>query len=610
MGTVLLAAAFVCPVNEDNRQEGYQIMDEEGWYPSVLINSMSLDKYFTSYEPGILDNGTDSVMLSTALDTAAEGNVFQRAMNMYSVRRNANYSYYWHGYVSLLRPLMYFLGYDELRFFNLAGQAAVILFLCMAVKKRTGRTEYVLLLMTSYLLLMPMALAMALQYTWVFYIGSVGCLVLICKNEWFEKNGRYVCFFVTVGLLTSYFDLLTYPLFTWGFPVLWWLVTGNRDITGMKRVKRVIASGLGWIAGYALMWVMKWALGSLILGRNLFEGAVNEVLLRSGTGADMAMNVFARLDAVYRNWRHYEYPVYFLVLAAWLAWAIVKALRDGWHTSRDHYAYLLAGCSGIVWYMVLANHTTGHHFFTYRIFNVSVMAFLFILSGSVLPCRTDGEVYVRDRRGKTATLLAEMALFAAAGGCSLLAREEIEATNAQCPSEQMELAQGETLEFTFEPTYSEIRNLCVCLEADETAGMLEVTVSGQSEALYCETVPIDKFEESGYHYLPVKWDLQAGESYTVRYRVIKNDGPVRLAVTEPGNTPLQEIGQVVLNGEVTVGEPVVIISYWNRPVVKRRLAFLTLSWTGVLSGAAMTGCTALIEMKRKKCYNGGSRGSF
>jgi len=600
VGTLLLAAAFSCPVNEEKRLADYQVMEKEGWYPSVLIHSLSLDEYFTSYEPGILDNGTDIIMLYTALDTSAEGNAFQRAMNGYSTYLKINYSYYWHGYVSVLRPILYLIEYDDLRFYNCIGQFAVIFFLCMAVKKRTGRTEHVLLLMTSYILLMPQALAMSLQFTWVFYIGTIGCLVLIRKNEWFEQNFRYVYLFVVTGLLTSYFDLLTYPLFTWGFPLLWWLVTGNRDITGLKRLWRVVISGIGWIAGYALMWVMKWAAGSLILGRDLFEGAINEVFVQSGTREDLTMDILTRLNAVYQNWRHYEYSVYAVILTAWLVWAAYKALKNGWHSSRDDYAYLLVGASSIVWYMALANHTAGHHFFTYRIFNVSVTAFLLLIVGSVIPYREDGGVQIRSKRGRRLTALCGALLSVAAGGCSFLAREEIPVTNAQCPSELMELSEGEALEFQFTPAYSRLRNICVCLSADKPDGALEISVSRQGETLYCETVDIERFEESDYDYVPVEWDLRAGESYTVCYTVTGNDGPVRLALTEPGNAPLQEIRQVVLNGEQTDGQPVVILAYWNRPIVKTRLLFLAFSWIGLLTGIAVTVYTALTEMGKER----------
>lgn len=128
-GILLLGAAFLCPVNPEHQQNAYQVMEKEGWYPSVLVHSLARDEAFFSYEPGILDNGTDRIMLFTAMDTSAEGNSFARAMNMYCTYLDQNYSYYWHGYVSILRPLLYLFEYDQLRFFNWAGQFLLMVFL-------------------------------------------------------------------------------------------------------------------------------------------------------------------------------------------------------------------------------------------------------------------------------------------------------------------------------------------------------------------------------------------------------------------------------------------------------------------------------------------------
>lgn len=592
---VYFGGVFLFPVNEEHRQKAYQMMDLEGQYPSVLINGS--EGYFSSSEPGVLDNGTDRGMLYTALDTSIEGHPFQRAMNMYSADSNENYAYYWHGYVSVLRPLLYFLEYDELRFFNWTGQFVLMLLSGMMVKKKTGRIEYVLLLMTSYLLLMPLALAMCLQYTWVFYIASISGLMLMWKNEWFEKNERYLYFFIVTGLLTSYFDLLTYPLFTWGYPLLWWLVTGNRDITGWKRVKRVIASGFAWIAGYAFMWIMKWVMGSLILKRNLFEDAIAEVFLRSGMGEGANLGITARLDAVYQNWLRYAYPVYFLILALWLLWVCFRAFRYGWHTSRDSYAYLLTACSSIVWYLVLVNHTTLHAFFTYRIFNISVTSFLLLLAGSVIPYRDKGEFYVRGQKRGRVTLAAGIILCIAAGGCFFLAREEIPVTNAYCSGLEKELDNGEMLEFSFVPTFSRIKNIGICLTADEMDGILEISVSHQGEVLYWEQVEISQFENGDIYYMPIMWKLHKGERYKVEYKISGNSSQVRLLVTEPGNEPLQEISGMTLNGMEQGGQPIIFIKYWNRPGIKKRFLFLACSWFAVWAGTMVTGGTALAVLR-------------
>lgn len=360
LGTLLLTLAFLVPVNEENAAASYQILNDEGWYPAAPILTQSLDAYFHSYLPGVLDNGTDSIMLHTAMDTS-EGNPLTRAMNMYCTYLHINYSRYWHGYVAILRPLLYFFDFSEIRILNCLGQLLVLMLLTVLIVRKRGWV-YGLLMLTSYFLLMPVAMPLSLQFTWVFYIAAVSCLVLLKKQEYFENEQRYLYLFLVIGMLTSYFDLLTYPLFTWGFPITWLLVMSRPESSGVERIKKVVFSGLSWIAGYGIMWGLKWIYASLILGKEIFSDAVNEVFVLSGAGSGKEQGFMSRMEAIYTNWKHYEYSIYFLVLALWLAWIIIRSIRKGFKPTANTYAFLLIGCSSIVWYFFLSYHTTVHHF--------------------------------------------------------------------------------------------------------------------------------------------------------------------------------------------------------------------------------------------------------
>lgn len=326
IGTVLLVAAYMLPVNMENRDSSYETLEKEGWYPRATVSSMSLDTYFHSLLPDILDGGTDRVMLYTALDDSA-GNPLLRAMESYSVY-SGSYTRYWHGYVSVLRPLMLIFDYIEFRIINGLGQLILMLALAFLIGREKG-IRYVAMLVTSYVLLMPAALSMSLQFTWVFYISFLGTLVLLRKRSFFAEKNRYLFFFMSLGMLTSYFDLLTYPLVTWGIPLIWWMVMDNSDQREGFWIKHVVCSGLGWIAGYVFMWVMKWFLTTLVLGRNAFRTAIDKVLYRSGTMAGNEYSLLSRCEAIYRNWKHYEYKVYAMLLVAWLVWWILQVLRSG-----------------------------------------------------------------------------------------------------------------------------------------------------------------------------------------------------------------------------------------------------------------------------------------
>ena len=224
LGTLLLTLAYMLPVSSVKRDASIEILESEGWYPRATVTTSAMYTNFHSFLPDVLDDSTDRIMLYTALDTM-EGYPLVRAMNSHS-EYMGNYSYYWHGYVSILRPLLLLFDYSELRILNGICQGILVLLLAFIIGKEKG-PGHVLMLGTSWLLLNPSALSLSLQYTWVFYIAFGGTLVLLRKRAYFSSGLCYVYFFIAMGMLTSYFDLLTYPLLTWGIPLLWWTVLGG-----------------------------------------------------------------------------------------------------------------------------------------------------------------------------------------------------------------------------------------------------------------------------------------------------------------------------------------------------------------------------------------------
>lgn len=229
LGMVLLAGAFFLPVSQKNFEESISLIKSEDWYP--LVPQLAAGGYFGDFFPGVLDNSSDCIMLHTAMDDS-EGGLLQRAMNMYS-DYSGYYSYYWHGYVSVLRPLCLLFNYSDIRTLNGMLQLLLLLLLAGTIEKKLG-IYYLPLLVTSYFLLMPAALGFALQYSWVFYIGITTCMALLRHQSFFEKENRILYAFLVCGMLTSYFDLLTYPLFTWGFPMAWWVLCSRASAGGRK----------------------------------------------------------------------------------------------------------------------------------------------------------------------------------------------------------------------------------------------------------------------------------------------------------------------------------------------------------------------------------------
>lgn len=578
LGTLLLTLAYMLPVNEENRQISYKMLEEEGWYPRTSVISGGTASYFLSFYPDALDNSSDKIMLSTALDTS-EGNPLVRAMKSYS-EYVGSYNYYWHGYVTILRPLFLLLNLSELRILNEACQLLLVVLLALLIGREKG-AGHILALLTSYILLSPRTVAMGLQYTWNFYIAWGGTLFLLSMRKLFEEKDRCFYFFIVIGTLTSYLDLLTYPLYTWGFPVIWWIVVQKRDQKAIQWIKNVVLSGIAWIAGYAGTWAAKWGIATLVLKKNIFEAAMDEIFLRSGMAEAGADNLAARWNAIYVNWRHYTYRTYMILLIAWFTWWVICSLRKRWRKSNKGYALFLVGCSSIVWYFVLSNHTAIHHFFTFRIYGVSVLAFLVLALESMENFRENKKLFGRER-----VVVLVLTGVSAVLGCSCIpfAKEELFVLNGTENFHKVQISQ--VVEMEFVPSFDTIGSIYLGFECNSKKGQYEVKVWKGEKIKNQNTFRLEDSNGGNFQEITAWWILKHGETYRVTVETAGTDAPVYVWLTEDGNMPLSESGKVFIDGKPAKGQLLMGIRYldWHFVPWERQL-FAMITWTGVFMAA-------------------------
>ena len=585
VGTFLLTMVFFISVNEEKAAASLESRYVEGEYPSANELSNHGDAYFVSFLPAVLDDVTDDLMLKNAF--IKKENPFISAIDM------NHYPRYWHGYVLILRPLLYFMEYRDFRILNCLLQILLVSLAVISIWKQMEQKRYVLAFLTSYVLLMPLALFFSLQYSWVFYIAFGGILFVVNKKDALLRNMNYIFFFWIMGMLTTFFDLLTYPLVTWGFPLVWWVATCGNSMNGKERLKKVIFSGISWIGGYGGFWLLKWIIATPVLGYNVIEEAMGEVLYRVNEVDEYAkglLQAYEKWEVLYSNWRHYEYGIYAIILTAWILWAVFHSVRAGWRVRPESGAYLLITCSSVVWYLVLSNHTTIHHFFTYRIYGVSIAAFLCFLLECV---RTEKPPHRRPWKECVMTLFA-WGLFAAAGyGLAMAEREDIMAIYGGEYQEVL-LKEEEVLETTFIPTFSNIKNIGFCLRSSDGTGYYNVTVLQNEEILYQLEQPLSHHTENYYHTEEVDWDLRAGQEYRIQIELYESSGDNFVFITEDGNMPLNEYQNLRVNGTELDGQPLGGLRYHARVQSRLRRGYAALMWMALL------GAVSALLLKIKK----------
>lgn len=569
LGAILITLVYCIPVNQTNAQKSIDSLEGEGWYPSATQLKSSLDTYFHSYLPGVLDGATDGLMLEKAT-RQIEGNPLWEAMNM------EGYTYYWHGYVVILRVLLLFMDYEQFRFLNCILQLMMMFFVAHFIWEKKGQ-RYALVLLTSYFLMMPMAMFLSLQFSWIFYIAMALSLLICYRHTWFtEKRIPYI--FVIVGMLTSFFDLLTYPLYTWAFPLLLLILLSEDGQKALNYVKTVVVSGLGWILGYAGMWFGKWALAGWIVHRNVIQEAWKEVLFRSGS--EESLNLIARLEALYDNWKHYEYPLYTALLAIWLTWFIYKSLNGKTQIVRQEKngAYLLITLSSFVWYFVLANHTLGHHFFTYRIWGVAITGILFLFCGSIAICKDNcsgrDRIYTFCKWGILCILAVML---------TLTAREDVSVLNGNVEYQEIELPKGEQIEEEFLPSFPRVKNFAMGIRTESVKGQCIIEIRDDEKTLYELNWKLAELADTEYVQVPVDWNFKRDSNYRIVIHLEENEGPVYLRFTKDNVNPMLELGVAKIGGDIISGQLTSGIVYSYRPLSKYTLLFLTISWLGLLT---------------------------
>lgn len=352
-----------------------------------------------------LDNFTDSIILANAAHNTDESNIMQASkiqrisiddMNPHeafvahyaegeNVDSVVSYSRYWHGYLIVLKSLLLCADYSVIRIINFAVQFLLMCALaCILYKK--NKKAYIVPFVLVYCFLVPTVLGKSLQYSSCFYITILTCMVLILNESKLDKVGKYV--FLFAGITVAYFDLLTYPLITFGIPAVLYFSMSDRG--GIKQIfLQFIIIFSSWILGYIGMWSSKWLLGSVIIGDNIVIEGIQKVMYRtssmiSGDGIE-SVNV-SPISAILVNiYAFLKTPVtiaFFIVLIILVICFLSKNKLTIFLQKKFVnlcFPYVLIASLPLLWYMFAINHSYIHRQYTSKILVMSVFAIVCML---------------------------------------------------------------------------------------------------------------------------------------------------------------------------------------------------------------------------------------
>lgn len=392
IGSILLIAVYSLPASpmRENVARGTQVYNLEGNFPEIAIG----------YRSTKLDNDTDATMLANAVYPVSDiiKDAFNVPMIGYKDRNDrltslldyvnhvegptyvTTYPRYWHGYLIILKPLLLFFDFSDIRVLNMTVQFLLIV-LCIFLMAKTKQSRYVPAFFTLIVIWNPVTISLSFQNSTCFYITILAIIFLLSvfqKRQIVKHNLPY--FFLLIGIITVYFDFLTYPLVTLGVPLVIWL---NEKENNLKQnLKDIIICSAFWGIGYIGMWLEKWIIASFVLKMNIITDAISQFLHHSSN--ELEGITFSNWECIGRQVSVLLKWPYLLLLIGTLEFILIKnrknilLLLEKQNTISFIVSkivpYLLLCLYPFIWFCIASSHCYNNPKFTYRLLGITVFA--------------------------------------------------------------------------------------------------------------------------------------------------------------------------------------------------------------------------------------------
>lgn len=383
-------------------------MQEHVWESAIALHKEGLGAHiWQGIEETMLDIYTDGLMINVSytetkdgvrdilLDTYVEVDGRNPMDSLYEVAVLANDNYivknygrYWHGYQILLRPLLCFFNYSDILQINMILQLALV-FGFVILLAGTRERVYMVPFLGMYIFLCPVSLFSSLQYSPCFYIMMFALYALFIGREKLRNTGRNIVILLA-GVMTAYFDLLTYPLITLGVPLIACLAFDVRRWLADRKYmwKNILLYTLSWGIGYVGMWSSKWVIASVLTGENIVYDAFGAIMYRSGYFTEKhSFSDTLKLNLLTCNWK-VMLPAIICVIVCTVVFRMQRHVGIDRNLISAVGMIWLVSLYPFIWYFFTKDHSCCHSYFTWRELGISMFG---VLTAGVMGIRASGE---------------------------------------------------------------------------------------------------------------------------------------------------------------------------------------------------------------------------
>ncbi len=297
-----------------------------------------------------------------------------------------DYSRYWHGSAIILRPLLLIASVSDIYLLLAVILGILTIFTILSLYRHVHPASApafgIAMILVSF-----WYIPMSFEYIWCFLLMFIFLLYLIHR---YPTGRMHTClFFFVIGNITAYFDFLTTETLTLLMPLAVLLLLINRDhpLSDKKEGLHILfIHTLLWGAGYLSSWLAKWSLASVVLHQNVFVSAFSDASVRLSGSTSELSGISLRFSAVAKNMsclfpfnlisRHGYILVLICLITIGIFYYLFKKEKQNNCLSC---LFLLLFFLPYARYLVLANHSYLHAFFTYRAQFASVFLLIMIL---------------------------------------------------------------------------------------------------------------------------------------------------------------------------------------------------------------------------------------
>ena len=367
-----------------------ELLMQEGTYPKIGDGAPS----------ATLDNFTDAHILaeSHAMSSADWKTIFSNPRykledpaattvdELYAyvhgeiTESTGNYIRYWMGFRTIIRLLLVFLNYGQIRRYLALAFFTLLTAVACSLGKRIG-IKAAFLFVLSILCMRPYVIVLNLQYSCCFLIAMTAMLLVprMCAHP--DKD---IYYFLVLGMATMFFDFYSTPIITFGLPFLYlYMLRRKNHQSHTVDIFSTCKCAAAWFIGYVGMWISKLLITSVFTDihglQNGFTSASGWLRNRqSYNGPIDAIQAVFRALYVDEAGACIVAAALIVILAIWIYQLVRRGIKPG--RLLEQKVPLVLAALPLIWFAIASKPTVHHFGFQYRSIVLTIWAMAMYLT--------------------------------------------------------------------------------------------------------------------------------------------------------------------------------------------------------------------------------------